>query len=75
MKSLQRRSQKAAALTAIEAARGNTMSREYKLKPEQITAIEKAAKRADRIELIPHENGFRIAVIRRESLKTEQTFI
>ena len=51
------------------------MSREYKLKPEQITAIEKAAKRADRIELIPHENGFRIAVIRRESLKTEQTFI
>lgn len=50
------------------------MRKEYKLKPEQIAAIEKAAKNADRIELTPCENGFKIAAIQREKLKTEQTF-
>jgi hypothetical protein len=47
------------------------MGKEYKLSPEQVQAIEKAAKKADRIELIPCEEGFKIAVIRREKLKTE----
>lgn len=47
------------------------MGKEYILQPEQIKAIEKAAKKADRIELIPCEDGFKIAAIMREKLKTE----
>ena len=50
------------------------MGKEYKLKPEQIAAIEKVAKKVDRIELIPCEDGFKIATIQREKLKTDQTF-
>lgn len=38
---------------------------DYKLTPEQIKAIEDKAAKCDRIELIPHKDGFRIAYIRR----------
>ena len=48
------------------------MGKEYKLKPEQIAAIEKAALKADRIELIPSKEGdFKIVSIQREKVKTE----
>lgn len=47
------------------------MGKECKLSPEQIQAIEKAAKKADRIELVPSDCGFKIAIIQREKLKTE----
>lgn len=47
------------------------MGKEYKLNPEQIEAIEKAAKKADRIELIPCKEGFKINTIQRKELKSE----
>ena len=48
------------------------MGKEYKLTPQMIDAIEKAAPKADRIELIPcKEGGYKIASIQREKVKTE----
>ena len=43
------------------------MSKEYKLTPEQIKAIEDRAKKYDRIELIPNKDGFKISYIRRDT--------
>jgi hypothetical protein len=45
------------------------MGKEYKLKPAQIEAIEKAAVKADRIELIPSKEGFKITAIQRKEVK------
>ena len=46
--------------------------KDYKLSPQLIEAIEKAAVKADRIELIPcKEGGFKVAVIQREKLTTK----
>ena len=48
------------------------MSKEYKLSPEQVTAIEKAACQADRIELLPcKDGGFKITTIQRKELKSK----
>lgn len=47
------------------------MGKEYKLTAEQIESIKKAAKKADRIELIPCKDGFKINTIQRKELKTE----
>ena len=47
------------------------MGKEYKLSPEQIKAIEKAAGKADRIELIPCKEGFKITAIQRKEVKSE----
>ncbi len=48
------------------------MGKEYKLTPQMIEAIEKAALKADRIELIPSKEGdFKIVSIQREKVKTE----
>lgn len=47
------------------------MGKEYKLTSEQVEAIEKAAKKSDRIELIPCKEGFRITAIQRTEVKTE----
>ncbi len=48
------------------------MGKEYKLTPQMIEAIEKAALKADRIELIPSKEGnFMIVSIQREKVKTE----
>lgn len=47
------------------------MGKEYTLKPEQIEMIEKAAKKADRIELIPCKEGFKITAIQRKEIKSE----
>lgn len=48
------------------------MGKEYKLTPQMIEAIEKAASKAARIELVPcKEGGFKIASIQRENLKIE----
>lgn len=49
-----------------------TMGKEYKLTSQMIEAIEKAAQKADRIELIPGKEGdFKIVSIQREKVKTE----
>lgn len=45
------------------------MGKEYILSPEQIRAIESAAKKADRIELIPCKDGFKITAIQRKEVK------
>lgn len=47
------------------------MGKEYKLQPEQIKAIEKAIKKADRIEIVPCKDGLRITSIQRQEVKTE----
>lgn len=48
------------------------MGKEYKLTQQQIEAIEKAAVKADRIELIPcKEGGFKVTSVQREKLKIE----
>ena len=47
-----------------------TMSKEYKLSPEQVKSIEQAAPQADRIELLPcKEGGFKITAIQRKEVK------
>ena len=45
------------------------MGKEYKLTSEQIEAIEKAAKKADRIEIIPGKDGLKITAIQRKEVK------
>ena len=47
------------------------MSKEYKLSPEQIKAIETAAVKADRIELVPCKEGLKITAIQREEVKSK----
>lgn len=47
------------------------MGKEYILNPEQIKMIEKAAEKADRIELIPCKEGFKITAIKRKEIKSE----
>lgn len=47
------------------------MGKEYKLSPEQIKAIETAAVKADRIELVPCKEGFKITAIQRKEVKSE----
>lgn len=48
------------------------MGKEYKLTSQMIEAIEKAAQKADRIELIPGKEGdFKIVSVQREKVKTE----
>lgn len=47
------------------------MGKEYKLSPEQVKAIEEAAGKADRIELIPCKEGFKITAIQRKEVKSE----
>ena len=45
------------------------MGKEYKLTSEQIEAIEKAVKKADRIEIIPGKDGLKITAIQRKEVK------
>lgn len=53
----------------ISERKAYNMGKEYILSPEQIRAIESAAKKADRIELIPCKDGFKITAIQRKEVK------
>ena len=46
-----------------------SQSREYRLLPEQIKAIEAVVNRGDRVEIVPVKDGLKILRARREEVK------
>ena len=48
------------------------MGKEYRLTPEQISAMERKAHKVDRYEVIPCKDGFKIVAIQRKELVTTE---
>ena len=48
------------------------MGKEYRLTPEQISAMERKANKVDRYEVIPCKGGFKIIAVQRKELTTTE---